>query len=270
VPGKFIGFFRLIDACHGPGCPICRCLAADTRHYLKTVLYEHVTDPESRGRLRASWGFCNWHAWMLPETSDAAFGAAIVYEDLLRAVIRRFERARDSSAGRGPRLLKRLGSALGRRRPPLVVHLERRKATCPACVQLAEAEIGYVETALRFVRDPEFERAYRASHGLCVPHALAALERGGDAAAEELLARTLPKWTELRGLLASFVEKHDHRNRAAYTEAEGGATVRAFETLTGMSGLFPNQRQPPTRAESERPRRRSRGPRSAARRASAE
>jgi len=71
---KFIGFHRLIEACDEAGCPACRCLDADTHRYLTAFLYEHVTDPVSRSRLRASWGLCNWHAWMLRATADPASG----------------------------------------------------------------------------------------------------------------------------------------------------------------------------------------------------
>ena len=88
MSGKFIGFHRLIEACDEGGCPACRCLDADTHRYLTAFLYEHVTDPVSRSRLRASWGLCNWHAWMLRETADPAFGSAILCEDLLRVIAR--------------------------------------------------------------------------------------------------------------------------------------------------------------------------------------
>src|SRR6266545_1405388 len=91
APGKFIRFFRLVDACDRPGCPVCRCLVADARQYLDSLLYERVNDPDTRRRLHASWGFCSWHAWMLREVSDPAFGSAIMYEDFLRAAIQRFE-----------------------------------------------------------------------------------------------------------------------------------------------------------------------------------
>src|SRR6266567_9497185 len=98
---KFIGFFRLIDACDGAGCPVCRCVVADSRQYLDTLLYEQVNDPETRSRLRASWGFCNWHAWMLREASNPAFGSAILSENMVRVVIRRFERLTGRLAGGG-------------------------------------------------------------------------------------------------------------------------------------------------------------------------
>ena len=100
MSGKFIGFHRLIEACDKGGCPACRCLDADTHRYLTAFLYEHVTDPVSRSRLRASWGLCNWHAWMLRETADPAFGSAILCEDLLRVISRRLERAASRAASR--------------------------------------------------------------------------------------------------------------------------------------------------------------------------
>jgi hypothetical protein len=78
--GRFIGFFRLVDACAKPGCPVCRCLVADARRYLGTLLYEHVNDPDTRRRLRASWGFCGWHTWMLRDLADPAFGSAIIHD----------------------------------------------------------------------------------------------------------------------------------------------------------------------------------------------
>ena len=246
---KFIGFHRLIEACDEAGCPACRCLDADTHRYLTAFLYEHVTDPVSRSRLRASWGLCNWHAWMLRETADPAFGSAILCEDLLRVVGQRLERAASRAATRPATLLGRLRARLGRARAPAIARIYRRRILCPACSELAHAEERYLQTALHFVDDPQFEQAYEASHGLCVPHALAALElAAGEAAGRRLLARTLPKWAELRRDLAGFVRKHDHRNREPFTEAEASAYLRAIEALHGQAGLFANdlRRQAPS------------------------
>ncbi len=79
--------------------------------------YERVNDSETRARLRASWGFCNWHAWLLRDTSDSAFGFAILSEDLLRVLIRRFERSAAHEGARQlprwRRLLARLGREFG-------------------------------------------------------------------------------------------------------------------------------------------------------------
>jgi hypothetical protein len=249
MAAKFIGFHRLIEACDEAGCPACRCLDRDTRRYLTTFLYEHVTDPLSRARLRASWGLCNWHAWMLRETSDPAFGSAVLCEDLLRIVERRLEQSAAPVAARPASLLGRLRERLSRARVPAIVRIYARRRVCRACVEMARAEWRYLETALHFVDDPQFAHAYEASHGLCVPHALGALElSAGDAAGARLLARTLPKWADLRRDLAGFVSKHDHRNRQPFTEAEADAYLRAIETLHGRSGLFPSDRERFTRS----------------------
>ncbi|MBI4271931.1 MAG: hypothetical protein HY615_16460 [Candidatus Rokubacteria bacterium] len=65
-PSKFWGYFRVLDACAEPGCPVCRCLTAHSVRYLDGLLYEHVNDPGTRARLHASRGFCGWHASMVP------------------------------------------------------------------------------------------------------------------------------------------------------------------------------------------------------------
>jgi hypothetical protein len=243
VPNKYIGFFRLVDACDRAGCPVCRCLLADARQYLDSLLYEQVNDPDTRRRLHDSWGFCNWHAWMLREVSDPAFGSAIMYEDFLRAAIERFERSAQHVA-ESPRgalgWLARLGRRAGR---SVLAQAYRRRAVCPGCRLNAESERHYLELVLQFVDDPQFAGAYARSHGLCLPHAVHALDLGaGTAEARQLVARTLPKWTELRRDLQGFIDKHDYRKRTPFTEAESVAYLRALEVLAGVPGLFGNDR----------------------------
>jgi hypothetical protein len=239
TPGKFIGFFRLVDACERAGCPVCRCLVADARQYLERLLYEQVTDPGIRRQLYASWGFCNWHAWLLRETPDPVFGSAILSEDLLRVAIQRFERSADRASPSRRRLLGWMRRAGARTGGPVLARLYRRRRPCPGCRQRALSEIGYVRAMLQFIDDPELDRAYWQSHGLCVPHALRALELGaGSAEARRLVGRTLDKWSELRRDLQGFVGKHDHRNRQPFTEAEADAYLRAIETLAGAAGVF--------------------------------
>ena len=235
---KFIGFFRLVDACVAPGCPVCRCLLADSRQYLEALLYEQVNDPDVRRRLRAAWGFCGWHTWMLGDIAGSAFGSAIIYDDILRVASRRFERgvrgAGRDSAGPWRRLLR----LLRRIRRPLPVGLRDRLAMCPACRERIDAEARYLDVMLGFMEDFELERAYGRSDGLCVPHALQAMEMGPARPAEALVIRTLPKWAALRGDLSAFLEKHDHRNPRPFTDTDRTVVARAFEALAGAPGLF--------------------------------
>src|SRR3989441_3067414 len=71
---KFIGYFRLLDACAQRGCPACRCVRESGRLHLDALIYEQVTDADTRRRLRASWGFCNMHAWRLLEIENSYLG----------------------------------------------------------------------------------------------------------------------------------------------------------------------------------------------------
>jgi hypothetical protein len=234
---KFIGYFDFIEACAQAGCPVCRSLDQDGRRYLEAFIYEQVTDPDTRRRLHASCGFCNWHTWMLLEIADASSGAAIVYEDLMRAFLRRIRRLRD----RAPALSTWSLARLFRRRGPAVVELHRRRTACPACAWCAQAETGYLATALRFIDDPQFARAYAKSEGICAPHLLAAVEIGGSSPGSgHLVDRTLAKWEELRKDVDRFVSKHDYRNRAPFTEAEASSPRRAFEMLAGRQGVWGN------------------------------
>jgi Family of unknown function (DUF6062) len=234
---KFVGYFRLVEACAQPGCPVCRCLVAESRSYLNALLYEQVTDPETRRALRQSWGFCNWHTWMLPEIEGSAFGAAILGEDLVTRAVRRTQRLRGGSpvgaAGRW------LAALVGRRWRPSLVEGHELRAPCPGCVHTGQTQARYLEALADFIDDEVLSAAYARSDGLCVPHVVLAVERGSEPArVETLVARTREAWARIGRDLASFIGKHDHRNREPYTEAEVAARARALKMLAGARGVF--------------------------------
>jgi hypothetical protein len=236
---KFIGYFRLAEACRAPGCPVCRCVADESRGHLDALLYEQVTDPDTRRAIRASWGFCNWHTWMLLEIANSLFGAAIIYEDLVTLALRRTERLGDR--GRGQGRPSWLGVLLGRQRRPNVLELYRRRGVCPACTSAADTERHYLETLVKFVDDGDLQAAYARSDGLCLPHLFAAVEaNGASPEMRTLVERTREKWASVGKDIASFVRKHDYRNREPYTEAESASYARAFEMLVGAKNLFEN------------------------------
>jgi hypothetical protein len=236
MSARFVGWARLLEACGQAGCPVCRCVAHDSRQHLDTILYEHVTDPDTRRRIRSAGGFCNWHTWMLLDIQGSRSGAAIIYEDLLGRLADRVRRDGESTPRRWPWLAQRGRRARSER---------RRLRACPACVDAAAAERRYLDAMLIGSDDAELHLAYARSDGLCGPHVLLAIERAaGRPGASWLTARTVAKWERLRDDLARFVRKHDHRNREPFTETEAGACQRAFETLSGAPGLFGNELHP--------------------------
>ena len=241
---KYIGYFRLVDACHGPGCPVCAYLEEDSRRQLAILFDEHVTDVATRRRLRASWGVCNWHTWMVRDSRPTATGVAIVYEDLLRICQQRLEVRADPRRrpGAGLRhwlrgIVKR--KARGTRPDPVVEYRERPR--CALCAQLRLTEAHCLDAVLRFAHDPDFEGAYRRSAGLCVPHLLGAVERGsGTPEAVTIVERTLAKWQAVRDDLGRFVAKHEYRNADAISPDEARAYELALEILAGRRSLFGN------------------------------
>jgi hypothetical protein len=232
VPGKSIGYFRLVEACDRAGCPVCAYLDEDSRRQILTLFDEHVTDVATRRRLRDAWGLCNWHTWLALDTRATATGVAIVYEDLLRVCHDRFQAASDAPADRRPGFLtrarRRLGGLVGRRPPPAAraraVAAYRERPRCTVCTTLRTTEAQCLDTVVDFADDPELERAYDRSAGLCVPHLVAATERGpATPGVETLVRRTLSKWQGLRGALEQFVAKHEYRNTTPFTAEEARA-----------------------------------------------
>ena len=165
---RFVGEVHLLEACGQPGCPVCRCVAQDSRQHLDGLLYELVTDPETRRRLRNSWGFCNWHTWMLLEIQGSRSGAAIIYEDLLGRLVEQGSPRRRDAGARAARGCRPLG-------PRAKVARGRLRQTCPACEDAAAAERRYLEAMLGSGDDADLQLAYARSDGLCGPHALRAL-----------------------------------------------------------------------------------------------
>jgi hypothetical protein len=233
---KFVGYFRLVDACAERGCPLCRCLARESRRYLEALLHEQVTDVETRRRIRLAWGFCNWHTWMLADVAGSTFGTAIIYEDLMTRLLRRIGEPKH-----GSRPTRWLAGLRSRRRQATLAELWKRRAACPGCVDAAATEARYLDTLLTFAADDALRAAYALSDGLCLPHLVQALERGGERA-DALVTPTRQAWARTSRDLAAFVEKHDHRNRRPYTEAEAAACARALETLAGAPGVFGHSR----------------------------
>jgi len=230
------GHHRLVQACAGAGCPVCGCLRDTAIRHLAAVLAEHVTDPMSRARLAAAWGFCATHATALSGMPEAALGTAIVYHALVEQACRWL----DESAVGGTKSARRGGwrALMGGSHDP-GCESRRRRARCPVCVELVAAEASYLDALLGGLATPELRRAYASSDGLCLPHLDLAVARGARAETASLVALTREKLRALAEDLRQFVDKHDHRvARPRFTDREAGAWRRALGLLAGRMEVF--------------------------------
>jgi len=240
MTSKFFSFFRLIEACTQEGCPVCRCLKEHAIRYLDALLYEQVNDPGTREVLHASWGFCNWHAWLARDILLSNLGIGIIYEDLLRRVLGRLHHLL-VRIRRGRLTLGWLSQIVGRVPRIPFVKLWQRRAICPGCRAARDAEPDYLLTILDFTGDPQFDRAFDRSSGLCLPHVLRLAALGAaHSNLATVLERIETKWRRLQTELKSFVAKHDYRTTEPFSDAEARSWTLAIELLAGAPGVFGN------------------------------
>ncbi|MCL6430409.1 MAG: DUF6062 family protein [Anaerolineae bacterium] len=161
-PSRHTTFHEVLDVLQQEGCPICRLGVRAVSRHLDVLSYEGVNDPGGRAELRRARGFCHGHAWQFANEVRDGLGTAIIYRDVLGALL---PLLRPRSMG-APRPRGRAG-ALERRLLP--------QADCPACRTLAGASRRYLDTLLSHLSDADVRRRYRSSDGLCRPHLVLAL-----------------------------------------------------------------------------------------------
>lgn len=240
-PQKFIAYFHLLDAFQEEGCPICHLQVRRSFAALEGLLWEQVTDPITRERLRKAHGFCNWHAWMLPRILTGRSGVAIIYEDLLSDQIEQLQVLRKVLRPRSA--WERLkGLFIKHERLPFLAW-RHRKSPCPICRHGSFQEASYLRTLLDSLNEPEFARGFERSFGLCLPHLALAVERERDHPnLGTPLELALKRLEALKGELKEFIQKFDYRFAHEPMGEEGTSWWRAIELFVGKPEVFGNER----------------------------
>jgi hypothetical protein len=233
-PSRHTTYHEVVDALERGGCPVCDLAERSVRHQLESLSYEQVNDPGVREELRAARGFCRRHAWQFLRMGGTVFGAAIIYNDVLRTVRRELPSWSAGRRGDDGLLGGLLGSGRRGRNP--------ESAKCPTCRTEAGAEARYLETIVEHATDPAFRARYEATDGLCIPHLLDALDRADDDVSGFLKQAIERKLGPLLQDLGEFIRKHDYRFRkegwqGREAEAPGRAVrLAAGEPFSGPGG----------------------------------
>ena len=229
---------------HEPGCAICRLALRTADHYITVYCSDNVTDIDIRAEMRSANGFCNTHAWALPDKRDA-LGLAITYGDIIKNLRRQLQ---DADAGRRRGRLGRWWFRLLRnwrlRTPKGAVFA--RPEPCPACRLQWRAEWRYAATFADYAGDPMLNERYRAGDGLCLGHVQLVAAAAADAAALELLTETeSARWADLRARLDEIIRKADYRfSHESISPAEREALTEVLAAAAGRKGL--TRWHPPT------------------------
>jgi len=227
--------YDVIEACAQPGCPLCRVSDRWAARFVAALLYEEVTDPHTRGRLKESFGFCRDHAWRATAVGTTLLGMSIIYRGLVAQLAHTLEEAT------APADKKRWWQTLGSRTaanteatlPGLVAQTE-----CPACIHLR----GMEAAALTAIADalPANERLAaglsQVNGGLCLPHLRGALAVASPDAFAFLQASTVAKLGALQADLDEFIRKYDHRFNKEEWGNERDSWQRAVAWVVGGVG----------------------------------
>ncbi len=208
-----------------PGCPICHVGRKVARGQLDALLYDSVTDRDSRDKLTNSLGFCSMHSRDLLTFPGERLGATIIEWALLREAQRRL-RASGPAAGASwrQRLLGQpsASSALAADDP------------CPVCANQAKLEARSLEELLEHLVG-DLETPLAAAGGLCWPHLELAMRSASDARVHGVLVSLHDQvWQGLIEQMGEFIRKRDYRySQETISDQETAAVERAIETLTG-------------------------------------
>jgi hypothetical protein len=231
-----IAAHKLLEACHEPGCPICRIEQASVVRYLDNHLYENVNSPRWRDRLRASLGFCQEHAWLaVNQRLGDALGFSIIYRDVLNHALTELERSSifpPTTRGLGS-LLRQVPQQTRSWIENVLSTLTPRKH-CPACEYREETTRTTLSILLEGWKTAEVREALQTSDGLCFVHLRGALELARDSSVSEaLLTLHRAKLEGLRAELDEFIRKNDYQLIEAGFGAERDAWLRAISMVVG-------------------------------------
>ncbi|MBN1287046.1 MAG: hypothetical protein JXB47_16720 [Anaerolineae bacterium] len=217
--------YDLREACSGPGCPVCVLVNREVERYFDRLLYSQVVDIDARAGIRSAWGYCNRHAYMLLRDPGGAVGIAVIYEDVMKNLVR----ALDAAEWQTGRFTRKGATRLVEKLAP--------KQECPACAHQAQEEYFYMKALIQGLEEGSLVEPLAQSRGLCLRHLRLALDGSRDRAVFETLVRIQRKiWQELGAQLTEFIRKNDHRFQHEPMGPEGDSWSRVVRQVSGEPG----------------------------------
>lgn len=214
---------RLEIAMEQPGCPICRRRSDTELSYIRDLLWEHINDGETRGRIMASLGFCQDHVWRINAIEKEAFGSVLetlrLYQQLAGILQTRLTKytnyALKPCIPRWQLWLRQ--TFLPRISLPKAKELIPHRL-CRVCQVGNEAVDTGLEWLLKGLSEPksQFRELYTNSDGLCLMHfqqVLISANQATKSGAAFLVDETIQRLSILQGDLDVFAEQEISKYR---------------------------------------------------------
>lgn len=209
-----------------PGCPICHVGRKVARNQLDALLYDSVTDKDSRDKLAGSMGFCSAHSRDLLTFPGERLGATIIEWALLREAQRRLKNNASGGGSSWRQRLRAQGAA------PSGIAADE---PCPVCANQATLEARSLRELLEHLVG-DLETPLAAVGGLCRPHLDLAMRSTSDPAVREALVSLHDRvWQGLIDQMGEFIRKRDYRySQETISDEESAAVELSIEVLTGV------------------------------------
>ena len=218
------------------GCGLCFLATRAAGRYIEAILYESVTDVETREQIRQARGMCNYHSWEMAKSFES-LGIAWIYLDLVHFYQRalkeaRFGRIRPSLLG----MLTGEAKTVGKSSPssPLARRLQPERG-CSACEIRGIAEQIYIEALLESL--DEVCPLLHDSAGFCLPHLSQIVDQIDNSSDFDRLRKAQAQpLRRIERELSEYIRKHDHRFVDEEVGREGDSWTRAIELLAARLG----------------------------------
>jgi hypothetical protein len=221
LPARSIADIRLSDLFNDDGCPLCRQTTRSAATYVKSFLYEGVTDVTFRRELDRARGFCRRHTRDVLATNRSQSGGTLGSAILFGAIL----------AIRGPEADAALASHGSGRRKRLAE--AARPAACPVCVVEATAVASAIDSFHGLASFPEWQDAIARAQ-FCLDHLLALLvHRPRGHAWDQIEQAQAVRIRDLRERLDRFARSSSHDRRDQITADEQHAADDAAGLLGG-------------------------------------
>lgn len=209
-----------------PGCPVCHVGRKVARGQIDSLLYDSVTDKDSREKLAESLGFCSLHSRELLSFPGERLGATIIEWAVLREAQRRLQRSAPAGA---PGIRQRLrGQTAGE-------SSLAPAGPCPICRNQTELEARSLRELLEHLVG-DLDAPLQAAGGLCWPHLDLAMAAASDPRVHGSLVKLHSDvWQGLIDQMGEFIRKRDYRfSGETITDDETAAMEKAIRVLTGV------------------------------------
>jgi hypothetical protein len=241
-------------------CPLCYLWFKFEERHMDFLLTEKATMSSAvRKEVLNAKGFCNRHAHLLYKTAheghpEDGVGYAVYMQEIVRSIGEHLEPLINNLSSLEDIKRDLLHRRKQRRTFSLLVdtveHALQGQQQCPICRYLQSWDKVHMHTFIQMLEDKDFQKMFKSSKGLCLPHFESAIRTLGRNKFRDSsnMARTLIE-TEIERLrlvehhLSEFVRKQSWDFRDELLGPEVNANNIVLNLLVGVEGICLNGKQ---------------------------